>query len=270
VLELAIVGAVVCLARRPALFVLFCLWSVLVFVLANPATFHLPFNLFINNGSVAIALFVPASVLVGYLASSLAITSGLDTWAKGAQWGLVGVILLIGCSQASALTTVVNPCCLLIRPGDAGAIDWVRQNTPPDAKFVINGYRWMNDIWMGSDAGYWLPVLAQRRTSLPPLFYGVAPADEVREINATAASISHDASDPAALANLAARIGARYVFIGTRGGALDPGVLKKSDLFKVDYEGGGAWVFEVRAGDPTSSNVTVTGMIPSPSAPPRD
>jgi hypothetical protein len=270
VLELAIAGAVVCLARRPALFVLFGLWSGLVFVLANPATFHLPFNLFINNGSVAIALFVPASVLVGYLASSIATTCGLDTWAKGVQWGLVGAIFLLGCSQAPALTTVVNPCCLLIRPGDTSAIDWVRQNTPPDAKFVINGYQWMNDIWMGSDAGYWLPVLAQRRTSLPPLFYGVAPADEVREINATAASVSHDASDPAALANLAARIGARYVFIGTRGGALDPGELKKSDLFQVDYEGGGAWVFEVRADDPTSSNVTVTGITPSPSAPPRD
>src|SRR6185437_12323599 len=116
------------------------------------------------------------------------------------------------------------------------------------ARFVINGYVWMDPIRMGTDAGYWLPVLAHRQTSLPPLFYAVGPTEQVEQINQTAASVERDSRDPAALAQLADQIGARYVFIGTRGGPLDPALLERSGLFRVDYQGGGAWVFEVANG----------------------
>lgn len=289
VLVLALVGLVVGLYRRPALSALFAGWSCLVFVIANPATFHIPFYVFLDPGSVAIALFLPASVLVGSLFDTLAATCHLAEWPRGFRWSTAGLLFLAGLSQAPALTTVVNPCCMLIRPGDLAAIDWVSRNTPPDARFLINGYPWSGPIWMGSDAGYWLPVLAHRRTSLPPLFYAVGPADEVNQVNDVAASVRHDAVNPAALAALARRIGAEYVFIGTRGGDLDPSLLSKSGYFRVIYGGGvgsgggdpggrssgveagdaGAWVLELTATGLTLSSSTDTGMTPSANAPPR-
>ncbi|MGH7861775.1 MAG: hypothetical protein ACREOS_05980 [Candidatus Dormibacteraceae bacterium] len=243
VLIVALVGLAAAFLWRPALAVLLTTWWVLAVVIANPATFHLPVNLFLDGSSLAIALFVPAAILVGFLVDLLAGLLHHGDWPVVWRWLSAGLLLLAGLTQAPSLTAVVNPCCLLIRPGDVGAIEWVRAHTPPDARFVINGYRWMDQIWMGTDAGYWLPVLAHRPTSLPPLFYGVGPRGQVEQVNQTAASVEADAADPAALARLADQIGARYVFIGSRGGPLDPAVLERSRRFRVDYHGGGAWVF---------------------------
>lgn len=269
ILELAVVGWIVSLLWRPSVSVMFAVWSALVFVAANPATFLIPVNLYVNNGSVAIALFVPASLLVGHLFATICDRLSVDTWRRGFHWAVAAIILLGGLTQAPSLTRIVNPCCLLIRPGDLGAIAWVRDNTPEDARFLINGYRWMDSVWMGSDAGYWLPVLARRRTTLPPLFYSVGPPSEVEEVNGLAAAVNDSANDPAALAALARRIGARYVFIGSRGGDLDPLLLEESGRFKTDYADGGAWVLEVVPTDPTPSNSTVTGTTPDARGAPR-
>ncbi len=269
VLELAVLGWVIGLARRPAVSVLFGVWSILVLAVANPATFHLPFNLFVNGSSVAIALFMPASILTGHLFTMVSDRAAIERWPNVARWALAGAVLAGGLTQAPSLTTIVNPCCLLIRPGDLGAISWVRENTPPNARFLINGYRWMDQVWMGTDAGYWLPVLAHRQTTLPPLFYAVGPPDQVAQISHLAATVSRDASNPAALASLARQNGVRYVFIGSRGGDLDPVLLRESGLFRVDYADGGAWVLEVVSSRADPISVTVTGTTPEASDAPR-
>ena len=284
VLALAVAGLLVGVFRRPALTVLFAVWLALVFILTNPATFHLPIDLFLNDGSIAIALFVPATILVGFLFDSCAAVcqrvgstslpgpkvARSAMRGRAAAWTVAGMLFLGGLSQAPSLTTIVNPCCLLIRPPDVAAINWAREHTPPNARFVINGYRWLDTVWMGSDAGYWLPVLARRRTTLPPLFYGVGPPGQVATIDSLAASVNRDATDPAALAALGRRIGARYVFIGTRGGDLDPSLLAQSGLFRVDYRAGGAWVLELVTPGPALSSTTDTGITPAPNAPPSD
>jgi hypothetical protein len=260
-LGLALVGLVVGLARRdrPALVIL--LWSGLAYVVANPDRFHLPFQVFLDNPSIAIVAFLPIVIACGYLADWVVTSAGWPRWPSSAR--LVGGILAVALalSQIGSLLTVVNPCCLIARSADLAALAWVRENTPPDARFLIDGYRWQPQIWAGTDAGYWLPVLAQRATNLPPPFYATGPSSVVVPVDALAEELDRSAGDPAAVARVAARAGAHYVFVGARGGPLDPGRLVASGQFRAVFAEGGAWVLEV-TGNATDSRVTVTDTTP--------
>jgi hypothetical protein len=268
VMGAAIVSLVIGTRGRPRLSLVMLLWGIIVFVVGNPATFHLPLNLFVDNGSIAIALFLPAAILTGSLAD-LTVRAVIPRGRRsGTGWVIAGLGLAAAAAAAPGQLSLINPTCLIIRPADRAALDWVRTHTPADARFLINGFRWTDSIWMGSDAGYWLPVLAGRRTTLPPLFYAGGPPDLVRSVNATAAAVDRHGSDPAALASIARQSGAQYIFVGTRGGPINPEVLAHSPLFRTVYRAGGDWVFELTSGASGTTSSTVTGRTPHSSGPP--
>lgn len=55
---------------------------------------------------------------------------------------------------------------------DLRAADWIRQNLPPDSKFLVNSFFAYGDtLIVGSDGGWWLPSLTGRKTNLPPMPY---------------------------------------------------------------------------------------------------
>ena len=267
-LGLALIGLAVGLARRerPALVIL--LWSGFAYVVANPDRFHLPFQVFLDNPSIAIVAFLPIAIACGYLADWVVTTAGWPRWPSVAR--LAGGILVVALalSQIGSLLTVVNPCCLLARSADLAALAWVRENTPPDARFLIDGYRWQPRIWAGTDAGYWLPVLANRATNLPPPFYATGSVSVVEPVDALADELDRSAGDPAAVARVATRTGAGYVFVGARGGSLDPNRLVASGQFRAVFSEGGAWVLEV-TGNATDTMVTVTDTTPVAVGTPR-
>ena len=54
---------------------------------------------------------------------------------------------------------------LLTRP-DLRAFDWIRENTPDDAGFLVNSFfAFNNSLNVGSDGGWWLPLLTKRDSS---------------------------------------------------------------------------------------------------------
>ena len=268
------IGFLAALVFQPGLALFFVIWLAPLVVVTNPGTFHLPVNLFLNNGSLAIAVFVPATILAGYLVEAIAVRARVAKWPTIARWGAGGLLLIGGLSRMNSQATVLNPCCMLARPQDLKAMAWVRDHTPADARFLIAGTPWDFESWFGSDAGYWLPVLAQRWVDIPPLFYATGPADQAQAVNRAASQTSHLAADPARLANLADRMDAKYVFIGARGGDLDPASLVRSGYFRTVYRDG-AWVLEVSttggdggvglAAGPTTvgatDSVEVTGVV---------
>ena len=237
-------GLLAALVFQPALALFFVVWLAPLVVITNPGTFHLPVNLFLNNGSLAIAVFLPATILTGYLIEVIARYARVFKWPAVARWLTIGLLLIAGLTRSNAQATVLNPCCMLARPQDLAVFAWVRDNTPANARFLIASTPWDFESWYGGDAGYWLPVLAQRWVDVPPLFYATATSDQVQAVNDAASQTSHGAADPAALAVLAKSIGARYVFIGARDGDLDPAALVRSGYFRTVYRDG-AWVLEL-------------------------
>jgi hypothetical protein len=54
-------------------------------------------------------------------------------------------------------------------------LNWIRENTPEDARFYINTTHWQNDIYRGVDGGGWILPYTGRWAIVPTVFYGFSP-----------------------------------------------------------------------------------------------
>jgi hypothetical protein len=236
------------------------LWVAATFGLLNLG----PGTWLVNNNSWAITLFVPGSILVGWGADRLL---GLATqpapndpgnsarvrrwrWlaAFAAQTALAGLAAYAGVRGWKAQVEVVRPVTVLANASDAEALAWVRDHTPAEAVFVVNGWRWLPNIWAGSDGGAWLWPWADRRTTLPPVDYNT-DSELQQRVNAfneaaeTAFATSPDSPEALALLRQA---GVTHVFIGAKGGTLKPEAFAASPDYRLIYTNGADWVFELK------------------------
>lgn len=190
--------------------------------------------------SLWLAALVPAGATVAWL---------LDRVRPGSKIGLPGVgalVLVACCSQVGRQLAAVNPELVLVHPADLPALAWVRANTPPDAKFLINGFEWRPGFYAGADAGFWLPAAAGRTTLLPTLLYGNLPTEEFTRRNRIARELAGGPVDWGRLIPELRALKVDYVFIGRRGGPLTAGKLLGHPGFEPVYHQAGVWVFRLR------------------------
>ena len=65
---------------------------------------------------------------------------------------------------------------MIANKADLQALEWVRANTPADARFYINPAAWLGNTNRGVDGGYWLQPFAGRFSLVPPALYVLQPA----------------------------------------------------------------------------------------------
>jgi hypothetical protein len=119
--------------------------------------------------AVLISLYIPAGLLFGWLVGQIANLFNRSI--------LVEVLLLLcmvinGVWLAWEQRMIAEPqsFAMVTRP-DIQAMAWIRENTKPDARFLVEGFRaFYNTSAVGSDAGWWLPLLAERANTMPPLY----------------------------------------------------------------------------------------------------
>ena len=138
--------------------------------------------------------------------------------------------------------------CAVGMPEDIAAAAWVNEHVSEDALFMANTF-WFDflpDFIIASDAGGWLPVLAGRATIVPPMIYPVertAEPDFNKRLVALA-QIAPDMTSPAAI-NLLRSAGITYIFIGQRGGRIDPAHLLVSPDYTLEYHAANTYVFRL-------------------------
>lgn len=153
------------------------------------ALLMLPWGLRLNPirpDHMAIVLFLPAALLLANLLVGLGELAARLHWrglrlAGQALLSLaaVGIIGWGGWQTRSAL----NPETILVSKADMQAFEWIGQNTPANARFLINTTQWMAGVYRGVDGGYWLPLMTGRQTLLPPALYTLGDPEEIRQIN---------------------------------------------------------------------------------------
>ena len=218
-------------------------WVGVTVVLLNLEAFGLPTLRFINNNAGVIALFAPLSLVGG----------GLLAWALGqaaprrGSAMLTGLVAVgMGAWGAAGMTSVVNPVTTLARPADLPALAWVQENTPAEAHFAVRPWLWLGNTYAGVDGGYWLPILTDRGSVLPPALYdsGVDPVllAATNDLLSALAQAT-DLSDPALRAKLSAA-GVTHLYIGPRdGNSFQLDLLKQSPHARLLYEANGAAIF---------------------------
>ncbi len=131
---------------------------------------------------IAIVLFLPASLLVVELLSSL--YSWLNQlrfkYAADLAW-YVPLLLAVGLLAWGAVQTrnIVNPVTVFTTQADVTALDWIEKNTPAAARFFINGVPWQGSLYRGVDGGYWIMPETGRFTVVPPVAIAMGSAQDI-------------------------------------------------------------------------------------------
>jgi len=256
--------------RRSRGAALLAAWWYLIFLSANPHWLHLPGQGAISNFAVFIAAYIPAGVLAGAaLGWGVEALAGrperearpAPRWARLTPALLAALLLGGGLFFAHPRLRDVQPArfALATRP-DLRAGAWIRENTPPEARFLVNAFfAYNNSLVAGSDGGWWLPYLGGRLSTLPPLTYGVEQGPIPNYIpwtnEVTAAILEKGVDHPDVLRLLQER-GVTHAYIGQLQGAVNsPGPLLPLDEllasphYRPVYHQDRVWIFEI-VGEP--------------------
>jgi hypothetical protein len=241
------------------------LWWFLNLLATNPQWLHLPGQGVITNFTLFIASYIPAGVLLGagfgWLQPILR-KRFVPRKYPGSMWvySLLALLFLAGIGLGSIRQRLgdmqVNSSALVTRP-DMRAAEWVQENTPHDARFLVNSFFAYGDsLIVGSDGGWWLPLLAKRQTTLPPITYGSEQGprtDYISWINLLTREIQNKGITHSDILALLRERSVNYVYIGQREGRvnyngpniLDPGKLLLEPSFRLVYHQDRVWIFEV-------------------------
>ena len=225
------------------------LWVGLLFMSANQGIVHLPGAGFVNKTSVEIMLFMPLSVLAGYLLACL-FQAGRRIipvrWHFPYHLGLVLIGFVFTLVGTRSLLPILNPITFLFREADKPAMAWISANLSPDETILINPFLWNNGVYAGQDGGYWITPMTGRKSLPPPVLYALGGGEEILRINRICKQVIDQGKDPAILYDLLKQQGIHFIYIGGRGGVLSPKALKESPLFQTIYHQDGVWIFKIR------------------------
>jgi len=247
VLILATLGLIWSIIRARWFGLTLALWIGFLFMTANQGIIRFPGAGFVNKTSVEIMLFLPLSVLAGYLVSQLiqigrkVFPNQLHTLYNLTLFILIGISTFAG---AQKLMPILNPITFFIREADKQAIDWVEANIPPNETVLINPFLWNKNAYAGQDGGYWITPNAGVNTLPPPVLYTLGDPEQIYRINQLCQQIIDNGKNPEELNALLKSHNIKYVYIGVRGGVLSPKSIKESALFQSIYEEEGVWIFK--------------------------
>ncbi|MEN9933980.1 MAG: hypothetical protein RLZZ387_559, partial [Chloroflexota bacterium] len=278
VLLAAFGGLLAALWRREWRMGLPAVWAALLVLTVVPQVVGLPGAGAIDNLTGLSALYLALAPLAGYVLAL--VQGGFATLrpapAAGGEGrgvlgalgsGLLGLVLVaVVAWGASWQARLIDGSTQLVAHADMAAMAWLRANTPPDALVLVNGFpAYGGTLVAGTDAGWWVPLLAGRKTTLPPLTYGSerGPYDRYWwEVNllyqdlrgkrlADARPVALDLTTPEALARLR-EAGVTHVYSGATASPgpaaadwIDTDRLRASPVFRLLYDQGGAEVFQL-------------------------
>jgi hypothetical protein len=215
----------------------------------NPWFVALPYLWLITNDVVVISLYIPISMLLGggahLLSSRLA--ASFPRWQPALRAVGAGALVVLALWGTWNMRSVINKTTIFAGAPDVTAIEWVQENTPPNARFLINSTAWFNTVDRGSDGGWWLLPLAGRWTSMPPALYTYGPPEYVQHVHATTREISTLQPDQhETLRYLIQREGITHIYLGTQDGPLKPAMFADSAQYEQVYDHNGVTIFAIQ------------------------
>jgi hypothetical protein len=236
------------------------IWWFVLLLAANPAVVKLPGTGTLSNFAVFIAAYIPAAILIG---SGIGWITDIHPFqqvrtqkAISALFVFITMTVMYWGGKDRLSDIRPEEFALGVRP-DLHAAAWIRENTPLEAKFVVNFFfSYLDQLIVGSDGGWWLPLLSLRQTNLPPLTYGIEDSSGdayMILINDLAHDIQEmGITDPQIIDRLLA-VGIEYVYIGQRQGevnnpgevVLDPEEIRQDPHFQELYQQDRVWIFKI-------------------------
>jgi len=146
------------------------LWLVVLSGLPAARLINLPGANYMQNFAVFIAFYIPVGVLFGWLIGQL---EGMFSERKLVLAAVVLPVIMLWASVNGAWkqVSIVDSQFVMVTRPDTRAMDWIRDHTPAEARFLVEGFRIYNGrSIVGADAGWWLPLYTQRSNTMPPQY----------------------------------------------------------------------------------------------------
>ena len=226
--------------RRVALVV----WTVVCAILASPwsLTIH-PFR----PDHFAITFFLPLALWAGWAFWQAGIL--LTKWLKkGWITILVPALLVTGwCVWGFDLSShPVNSVTVLVEDADLEALDWVNENVPTDARFLINTAYWQYNNYRGVDGGSWLLPYTGRWSLVPTVFYGFSPDKaSVSQLVDWGKAASTLTTCDAAFWDLVGDADLDHIYIRQGTGSLQPEGLEGCEKLEIIYENEKVFLYQI-------------------------
>ena len=228
------------------------LWWFFVLIAANPSWINLPGEGIISHGAVITGAYLPVGVLLGVPVGT-SIVKALK-YKKRVFLPIFSVLLIIlGVWGMLQQQRIVHPYAIQVTRPDIKASTWIKANIPPDATFLVNSATIFNaDSWfVGTDAGWWLPLLTGRQTTTQHMMSVVEeeaqPGTKEANNNLTQMAIDGGLTHPDVISSLDTQ-GISHIYIGQRGkNILGTAVstLIDSTVYKPIYHEDGVWILEI-------------------------
>lgn len=224
-------------------------WTVLLFLIGYAYLAGVPLLNLTNLGAVLIMLYLPAGLAFGAGIQELANMGGRYFSTRTVTVVAVAALLVGAVIFAPYRTRDVEQYRYLVTNADLRAMAWIRERTPPDSLFAVNTAFWLPTMPHGTDAGYWIPYLTERRITAGVMLLNLAPVDEQEHTISLSRAVEQAATDSGALAALREQ-GVDYIYIGERGSyqnpQLNPSALEGSPLLETVYRDGAVAIFRFK------------------------
>ena len=173
-LILSFVAFIYSIVTRNVPITLVFLWYIALSALVFTQLIRLPAAIFLQNFSILISLYIPISIVGGWLIEKLVtIQHTQNTSSSIIIQSIFLALFFIGLTFGIFKQTNIvdqNFYGMLTRP-DIRAMKWIDGNTPKNAYFLLEGMSIPpgNSI-VGTDGGWWLGLLTARPNTMPPQY----------------------------------------------------------------------------------------------------
>lgn len=244
---LTIGAAVLGLLTRNKIVVLSLIWVALLCALGNTYYLGIRWLNVVNFTGAVIMFYLPIALIIGAVPQDL-LRYVPQTSRPTITTLYMTILLLLALPGAWQRTQAIEAYRFFVTPADLTAMQWINENTPPDARFAVNTDFWLPSLPHGTDAGYWIPYFTDRKITAGAMLMNLADQtyrNQTVELSRLVVSSNEDGN---ALLTLYNR-GVRYIYIGAKGNytgnGLDINRLRASDLVKAVYEQDGVTILQI-------------------------
>ena len=217
-------------------------WSTLIGLLSLPWGPRLgPFR----PDHFLIVLFFPAAILLAeLLAAGGKALSKLTRPAIGLAGLALAVLLLLAWGLRDT-RGMINSATVLALPADVKALEWVKEHTPPEARFYINGSTWQGATYRGVDGGAWLLPYTGRFSLVPPISYSWGSLESILQINDWAKRSMNIQGCTPDFWDLVREADLTFVYLRQGKGSLQPQMLASCPRLRQVYGQDGVFIYQI-------------------------
>lgn len=217
---------------------------------------------FIDPVSIICSLYVPIGIILGWgffreislLPANKKYYIAIICLFLVSVWGTSNVVLFLR-----------QPLDVYLYRTDLKAAEWIERNVPEDAVFMVNTYQFdfSANFIIGIDGGGWLPVIAKRQVITYPMTTNI---ERFSSPNALSRLVKlHQASSELNTCEgvlLLLDSGVTHVYIGEKGGPINPKTLLNSNYYTLLYHEGGVYVFAINQNRTLTCPMTLSSLQP--------